>query len=159
MKKWIFLWVGLVSIPAWASDPESSQDFFASVLAAIQSLGGLPWIGKIALIITLLVSSMKVTVLDDLVWNRLGKFQAWLAPILGLVAGILTLGAGGQISLAGIFAYISAGAGALLLHELLDTVKAIPGLGPLWISLIGVVEGALGGNPVSASNVPVPPAK
>lgn len=133
------------------------QDFFAQVLQAIHDFGGLPWVGKIALIVALVIASMKVSFLDDLVWNRLGKFQAWLAPVLGLVGGILGLAVSGQpFSWARAFAYMSAGAGAVILHELLDTAKAIPGLGPIWVQVIAVIEGVLGGNPVSTSDAKKP---
>lgn len=120
------------------------QDFLTQVLAAIQSLGGLSWALKIAAVITVIISSMKVSFLNQLIWSKLGAFQAWVAPVLGLVAGIISLYGSGSVSLAALFAYVSAGAGAVILHELLDTAKAIPGLGATWVWVIGLIEGALG---------------
>ncbi len=122
------------------------QDFLAQVLDAIKSFGGLSTLLKITCFITLIVSSMKVSFLNDLVWSKLGAAKAYLAPILGLIAGILGIGSGGApITLALVFAYMSAGAGAVFLHEILDSVKAIPGLGSVYVTIIGIIESALGG--------------
>lgn len=120
----------------------SPQDFLMQVFAAIKALGGLSWVMKIASIITLIIASMKVSFLNDLLWAKLGAFKAWAAPVLGLIAGIIMLP---HLGLAEVFAYISAGAGAVIFHELLDSIKAIPGLGPVYVTVINLIEGALGG--------------
>jgi hypothetical protein len=121
------------------------QDFFAQALDTIQHFGGLPWMGKVSAAILLLVASMKVSFLNQLLWSKLGSLQAWLAPLLGLLAGILGLGSGGAaVTGASIFAYVVAGGGAVILHELLDSVKAIPGIGQIYVSIIGVIESLLG---------------
>lgn len=133
-----------------ASAPGSAQAVSAgNMLQAtgdtIHAWGGLGWQLKIAAVILLLVASMKVSFLSKY-WDKLGEAQALLAPALGLVGGILELAYQHAISLPGALAYLSAGAGALLLHELLDAVKAIPGLGAGYVALISAVEGALGGS-------------
>lgn len=132
---------------AFAGDVVSPQDFFALVLEAIKGFGGVSWVLKIASIITIIISSMKVSFLNDLIWSKLGAFKSWVAPILGLIAGILMLSKDGGLTLAGVFAYISAGGGAIILHELLDSIKAIPGLGPTWIWIINMIEASLGKKP------------
>lgn len=116
-------------------------DFLSQVLNLIQSFGGLPWVGKISAIVLLIVASMKVSFLQP-VWKLLGAAQGFVAPVLGLVAGVLNLH---PFSWAGLMAYISAGAGALILHELLDAVKGIPGIGAAYVAGINWVEGLLGG--------------
>ncbi len=124
----------------------SLPDFLSQVLAAIGQLGGLSTLMKLSLLITIVISSMKVSFLDELFWSKLGAFKVWLAPILGLIAGVLSLSMNGQdISWAALFAYMSAGAGAVFLHEILDSVKAIPGLGWVWVKLIDIIEKSLGG--------------
>jgi hypothetical protein len=122
-------------------------DFMTQVLEAIKSFGGLGWMLKVSAVLTVILSSMKVSFFRGLIWDKLGALKPWLAPVLGLCAGVLTLGAGGSITLAGVMAWASAGAGAVILHELLDTVKAIPGLGPMWVSAIDLISGLLGGAP------------
>jgi hypothetical protein len=120
------------------------QDFAGQVLEAISKFGGIPWVGKIALFITLLIASMKVLPIRQLLWDKLGAAKAWLAPALGLILGLLQLSMQGHLTLAGVLAWVSAGAGAIILHELLDTIKKIPGLGAMWTSLIDLVMGYLG---------------
>jgi hypothetical protein len=121
-------------------------DFFAQLLQTIKELGGVPWVGKIALIITLIISSMKVSFLNDLLWSKLGGWKAAVAPVLGLIAGLLSMAASpGGITLSGVIAYVSAGAGAIILHEIFDLLKLIPGVGPMWASVIDFIQGLLGG--------------
>jgi len=142
-----------------AADPGlSAQDFLSQVFTMIKQLGGLGWMAKIAAIITVVVSSMKVSFLNDLVWSKLGAAKAWVGIALGLVAGLLAQFSGVPFSLPALFAYMIAGGGATLLHELLDTVKSIPGIGPVWVSVINFLESNLGGPAASAPQPPAPPA-
>lgn len=132
---------------AFAQDVVQPQDFFAQVMAAMQSFGGLSTMAKISSVILLLVASMKVSFLKSLIWDKLGAAQAWVGPLLGLIAGVLGIGNGGApITLASVMAYAAAGGGAVLLHELLDSVKVLPGIGSVYVSIINVIEGALGGS-------------
>lgn len=120
------------------------SQLLTDILAAVQGFGGLAWSLKIACIVMLLIGSMKVSALNDLVWNKIpANIQAWVSPILGLILGVLLLGSGGNISLAGIFAYMGSASGAIILHELLELVKAIPGLGAVYVGLINMIEGVL----------------
>lgn len=115
-------------------------DWLGQLLAVIKDFGasGMTWQVKAAAIIMLIVSSMKVSVLNDWFWSKLGKFQIWFAPALGLLAGIVNALSGGSWS--DVWAYVAAGGGAVFLHELLDLVKMIPGIGSMWISLINIIE-------------------
>lgn len=123
-------------------------DFLSDIFSAIRHFGGISWFSRIALITTLVVSSMKVTFLNKLIWEKFGRAKAWASPIFGLIAGLLALGSDGHLpSIAEAMAYMSAGSGALIFHELLDTIKVIPGLGPKWIAFIEVIESSLGGPP------------
>lgn len=130
---------------AFAQDVTLPQDFFAQVLDFLQKAGGLSLMLKVSGGILLLIASMKVSFMNKILWSKLGGAQTWVAPILGLIAGVLGLGSAGPVSAASVFVYITAGAGAIMFHELLDTVKAIPGIGPLWVSVISIIEGFLGG--------------
>jgi len=118
--------------------------FTGQVLEAITKFGGISWVARIALFITLLIASMKVLPIRQLIWDRLGAAKAWLAPVLGAILGLLQLSMSGQLTLPGVFAWVSAGAGAIILHELLDTIKKIPGIGAAWVSFIDVVMNFLG---------------
>lgn len=122
---------------------DTVEGFFSQVLTFVKQFGGLPWVLKIAGISAILISTMKVSVLRELIWDKLGNAKVWAAPLLGLLFGIASLGSG--LSWASALAYISAGAGAIILHELLDSVKGIPGLGSVWLSIIEVIQKILGG--------------
>lgn len=142
----IFLGVMFVGTYAFAdASVVAPQDFLAQVLAAIHQMGGLSMMLKISAIITLVIASFKVSFLNQYVWSKLGAFKVWAAPLLGLIAGVLGLGVSGPVTAPMVFAYVAAGGGAVFLHEILDSVKAIPGLGDIYKSLIDIVEGALGG--------------
>jgi uncharacterized membrane protein YbaN (DUF454 family) len=143
----LFMMTSFVCFYAMAGDEVlAPQDFFEQIMQAIQAFGGLSTMLKISTVVMLIVSSMKVTFLRDLVWSRLGAAQAWIAPLLGLIAGVLGLGIGDQpITLASIMAYVAAGGGAVILHELLDSMKSIPGIGQVYVTMIDVVQSVLGG--------------
>lgn len=128
---------------------ETVDGFFTQVLTFIKQFGGLPWVLKVAGIAAILISTLKVSVLRELIWDKLGDAKVWAAPILGLIFGIASLGSG--LTWASALAYVSAGAGAIILHELLDSAKAIPGIGSVWLSIIGVIQTILGGK---KSNTP-----
>lgn len=139
------------AVSALADSVQSSQainsdSFVGDVMSVIdQWKGGIPLGLKIACVVLLLIASMKVSFIAPL-WNKLGNFQAFMAPLLGLILGLTLLGSGGPITIAAIFAYLASGAGAIALHELLDAIKAIPGIGTAYVAIINVIEGALGGS-------------
>jgi hypothetical protein len=151
MKYIKHLWIASLAtmFPLLALAEEGSvttESFLTDVLKYVQQFGGLPWTLKVAGLVLLVVASMKVSFLKTLVWDKLGAAKAWLAPVLGLVGGVLSLGVTGQpITIASVSAYVFAGAGAVILHELLDTLKSAPGLGAMWVSLINLVQSMLGG--------------
>lgn len=124
---------------------ESAQSFLDQVLQAIKNFGGLSTVLKISTVILLIIGSMKVSILNQLIWSKLGAWQTLVAPLLGLVAGILDLNHAGTVTLASVMAYVGSGAGAILLHELLDSIKKIPGIGPTYVSIIDFVNGLLKG--------------
>lgn len=128
--------IGVFSVASSAQDVPV-ESFVQQVFDLIGSFGGLPWMAKIAGVITVIISSMKVSFIRPL-WDKLGEAKVWLAPILGLVAGVMGMGV--DITWASAIAYVTAGAGAVIFHELLDTIKAIPGLGSMWVSVIDFIS-------------------
>lgn len=127
---------------AMAQDAVTPGDFLNQVLSSIQGFGGLSWFLKVSAVITLIVSSMKVSFLKTALWDKLGQAQVWVAPLLALLAGLVTVH---PLSLPAILAYVGTGVGAVALHEFLDSIKAAPGLGPKIIAIINLLEGFLGG--------------
>jgi hypothetical protein len=122
---------------------DTVEGIFSQALTLIKQFGGLPWVLKIAGISAILISTLKVSAIRELTWDKLGDAKVWAAPILGLVFGILSLGT--DLTWASALAYVSAGAGAIIFHELLDSIKAIPGIGSVWVSIIDVIQSLLGG--------------
>jgi len=118
----------------------SVSDLLAAILSAVQGFGGLSWALKVAVVVMSLIGLTKLTVLSSF-WDKMGSFKAWLAPLLGLALGILIQG--GNITWAGVLAYMGSGAGAILLHQLLETVKAIPGIGPAYVTIINFIEAVI----------------
>lgn len=128
-----------------AADDVLLQDYLAQTLDAIKAFGGLPWMGKVASICFIIVGSMKVSFLRGLIWDRLGSAKAWVSVGLGLVGGILSLD---HVTVPAVLAYMGAGAGAIIIHQLLDLVKAMPGIGPFWIMVIDMIAKVTGGKTV-----------
>lgn len=117
------------------------QDFLAQILQAVAGFGGLSWMGKVSAICLLIVASMKVSFLQPL-WAKLPPIvQTLAAPMIALIGGLLGSAVGGQsLTLASALAYVGAGGGAVILHELLDGVKTIPGIGAVMVAIINIIE-------------------
>lgn len=113
----------------------SIEQFLGMIFEQVKAFGGLSWTMKVAAFLTILIGSMKVSALRKY-WDKLGPYKAFASPVLSLALGVITLGVAGQISASGVFAYLFAGAGAIILHELLDAVKALPGVGPAYKAAI-----------------------
>ena len=130
--------------------------FLSLVFETVKGFGGLSTLPILSAVITLLVSSLKVAPITRLVWSRLGWAQVLVAPLLGVLAGILGLGAGGApVTLPLVLAYLATGAGSVFLHELLDGLKGAPALGPVYRALIGWVEALLAPKaPVESKTAP-----
>lgn len=144
-------WFGWIA-DKW-DDTLSLAEFVAQVIRTSETIGNLPTMLQISAIIMLVVSSLKVTVLRRLIWERLGAGQVLVAPMLGLIAGLVGLGtAGGPVTLPIVLTYVMAGGGAVFLHELLDALKALPGVGMAYIHAIEMIERALGAAPAAAKN-------
>lgn len=129
----------LFSLVCFADDSGilPADQFLSQIFDLVKSFGGLSWTMKIAGIILLVIASMKVSFLKPL-WDKMGFAKAIIAPALGLLAGLFSLGP--QMSFAGIMAYCLAGSGAIVLHELMDGLKGIPGIGPIYVEMIEIVS-------------------
>lgn len=143
-----FLSVVFVCGYAFAQDGSvmEPQDFFVQIIQAVQKIGGLSTLGIISLVITLLVSSLKVSFMNDLLWSKLGDLKFWVAPLLAAVGGFLQqIATTGGFTWAALFVFLTAGTGAVFVHEILDLIKKIPGIGPMYIMIINLIQATLGG--------------
>lgn len=121
--------------------PNPDASFWASVLGYVQQFGGLEWMAKVSGLCLLIVALVKTSFVQPL-WAKLPEVvKTLLAPLIALIGGILSLGSG--LTFAAAVAYIGSGAGAIILHEILDGVKKIPGIGAIYLTIIGIVESIL----------------
>jgi hypothetical protein len=116
--------------------------FFEQVLQFIKSMGGVDVYTNISAAILLVVASSKVPFVKQVFWDKLGKFKALLPLVLGLIAGLVVMGK--ALTLPAAFVYISTGAGAIAMHEILKAVKELPGIAPVWVKVLDVVGALLG---------------
>lgn len=146
MNLWIFAWLVILPLTVFAQVLTPTDDFnvlISSVLSYVKIFGGLPWVLKIAAIFAVLISFTKVSFLREMTWDKIPqKLRLWLGPLLGLIYGLFAQNV--DITLAGTLAYMLAGAGAPYVHEMLDGIKQIPGIGKFWIQLIDFIKGRLG---------------
>lgn len=135
--KFFFFSLLFLSVAAFASDLADypADKFFGDIFETVKAFGGMPWTLKIAAIVTLVISSMKVSFVRPL-WDKLGWAKGIVWAVLSVLVGIVTLSSGGNLTFAGVAAYLFAGAGAVILHELLDSLKGIPGVGGVYLSII-----------------------
>lgn len=90
----------------------------------------------ISAVVMLLVASMKNSILRTYVWDKLGGAKVLVAPALSLIAIALETG---SLGLKEMLAAIMTGAGAVALHEFLDALKSMPGIGPMYVKVIDVI--------------------
>lgn len=118
-------------------------EWLSQLFDLIAHAKGLGLLALLSGIVTLLISALKVSIFQGF-WNKLGKFKTFLAPVLGLALAILVSGTQG-FTWQTILLAITTGAGAIALHELLDALKAVPGLSPIFRVIIELFEALLGG--------------
>lgn len=149
---WFYI-ISVLTFSAFAQDAAQPMalpdvpinDWLKQSMTMIQEFGGVNWIGKISIIMTLVTSSMKVSFLNQMIWSKIKHFQVWVAPLLAVGYCFSLKATEGKFpSMPELIAYFSAGAGAIILHEMLDSAKQIPWLGERWLSIIIMIESALG---------------
>jgi hypothetical protein len=121
---------------------QTLPQFLSDVGTFIQSCGGLSAWAIAAGSIMLVIASFKCSYFAP-VWEKLGNFKTYVPLLLALVAGLIQLKAEDKFSAANIFAWLTVGAGAAILHDLLDGVKSIPGLSSVYKTIISVAQAAL----------------
>jgi len=121
---------------------QTLPQFLSDVGTFIQSCGGLSAWAIAAGAIMLVIASFKCSYFAP-AWEKLGNFKTYVPLLLALIAGLIQLKAEDKFSAANIFAWLTAGAGAAILHDLLDGVKSIPGLSSIYKTIISLAQAAL----------------
>ena len=130
--------------PVVATDGTSA--FLSLLVADIQGYGGMPWFVQVSAVILLIIASTKVNLINSMLWNNIpANLQMWVGPALGALAGLFQMLAttNGVFSWTALTAWALAGAGAPIIHELLDAVKLIPGIGTTYVAIINLIEDTL----------------
>lgn len=143
MKYMVLILTMMISTMALAVEADvSALDFLSQVFSVVKSLGGMAWGLKIASIMFLVVGSMKVSLIRSFTWDKIpAALKVWLAPFLSALAGLFS---SGNFDKASLTAWALAGGGAVLLYQILEGVKLIPGIGPKYVSIINFIGVLLG---------------
>lgn len=135
------------AVAAVVANPDT--DFLTSVFAFVKSWGGLSSSVKISGIITLVLSTFKVSYFRGM-WDALkitinGKvvsLQVLAVPVLSIIIGIIGQG---NMSIQAIIAYVVMGAGAVFFHEILDVIKELPFASPIFKVIMSIITSITGG--------------
>jgi hypothetical protein len=127
---------------ALAADGDVSElQWIADAISAVKGMGGSSGLAIASAIIALVVSLFKVPFFRDKIWDKLKFNQKAAIPlVLALIGGLVKLD---HITLGGVVAYLGAGAGAIILYEILDVVKLTNGMNATVKAVIGFLQGIL----------------
>ena len=111
---------------------------------SVSGLGGTAlFTGIVALVLRVLLSTMKVSILRQWLWDKLPDWSKWLvAPVVGVVLFALTVH---PFSLKLLWVGLASGAGAVVLHELLSKIEALPGINATVKWVVALASKLLGG--------------
>lgn len=118
-------------------------DYMNEIFLTVWQFGGLPFVFTIAAIVLSIIGFIKLTRLRPF-WDSLGRLKPLAIPLLSLTIGIISLAIDDTpLTIQGILAYLFAGSGAIILHDVLDAVKALPGISPVYFRFIESLQGLL----------------
>jgi len=134
----------LMSVMAFAqevvTEPEISG-LLADLVAAVGSWKEGGWILGLSAILTVVISSMKNSLLKELIWDKLKGFKIFVAPLLSLIIIVISVQ---PFTWKAFLLAMVTGAGAMALHAILDGVKELPFIGETWKKVIDVIGKLLG---------------
>jgi hypothetical protein len=110
------------------------------LLSLIEGLGSMSPQAKIAAVVLFLTAVWNSSFLQPY-WAALGNAQTLVGPVLGLVSGILSVS---PLSWSSVWTGVYGGSLAVLVIALLNAVKVLPGIGPVYVSVINFIENLLG---------------
>lgn len=112
------------------------ENFLNKVFITTYLWGGLKFVGLVATLVLLVIGALKLSYLRPL-WDRLGNLKSLVAPLLSLILGLTSLLISDEpITLHGLFTYLLAGSGSIILHDLFDAVKSLPFISPAYQKVV-----------------------
>jgi len=115
-----------VTVAAEAEVP--IKEIIAQAAKIITDWKELGWKAGLLALITLLLSTLKVSLLRTWLWDKLGDLKVFAAPVLGMIAVFLSMQ---EFSWAGALTGFTTGMGAIAFHQMLDALKKRPALGAI----------------------------
>jgi len=112
---------------------------FSQGWALVAGFNQLDTAGKIGGCVLLVIALVKNSALLPL-WNKVGAWKVLVAPALAVAYAVVMVQ---PLTLQAVMASLVGGALAVATHELLDAVKSLPGIGPLFVKVINFVGGFL----------------
>lgn len=99
---------------------------------------------KVAVVLTILISAVKLSMLRPL-WDKLGGFKVLVAPALSLALALVQALGGQPLTKVAVLNALVIGAGAVALHEFLDALKGVPVVQDKFGPVIDLVKKLLSG--------------
>lgn len=116
---------------------DSLMAFIMEVLQAVSGWKDMPVQFVLAGVVALLVSSLKVEFLRKYLWDKLGAFKVFVAPVLSLLGALLVVD---PFTWSTFWSALTTGAGAIALYEILKALKEFPGISPLVNKIIEFIS-------------------
>ncbi len=120
------------------------EDWFVEFARVVPKLQGLQWQAQLILIITLLISALRVSKWRPF-WEKLGPYQFFLAPGLAVASCLLVAVSKGEMTSGALWVGATTGAGAIALREVFDRVKEFPRVNKYVLKISEVFSALLGG--------------
>lgn len=118
--------------------------FVSQGMEALKDFGALAAHMKLAAILTILISLVKLSALRPL-WEKLGAAKVLVAPALSLALALVQTLGGQPLTKVAVINALVVGAGAVALHEFLDALKEIPTIKEKFSAVIDLVKKLLSG--------------
>lgn len=99
------------------------SDIFSQAIKAIESWRSLGWQVGLSGVLAVFISTLKNSFIRRWVWDRLGWSKVLVAPALSLIIVILSVK---PLTFSAVILAIFVGAGAIFIHEMLDSLKDAP---------------------------------
>jgi len=125
---------------------EDVMALFTQGWALVTGFKDLGTAGAIGGLVLLLISLVKSSLIRPL-WDKMGAWKVLVAPALAFIYTVVTVQ---PLTLQAVVTSLIGGAMAVATHELLDAVKQLPGVGPVFIKAIDFVKGLLKAPPAKA---------
>lgn len=131
--------------PVVAVPDVSNMDLLGMMLKLFSSWQSAGMLAGMSALVMLIIASLKNSMLRAMVWDKLKWGKVFVAPVMSIVLVFMGMMAKGMtIDGKAVLAALFVGGGAVALHEILDGLKQVPGIGGIWVNLIDMAGKLLG---------------